>query len=507
MKILAYQPELSPALPVVVGNVDYAEFKKTLERIDEILVRSGIEADFVRKRLEQYKLESAEHAREQKKPKRILNDKERANIQKHAVRALRCNIARELTGESARGFSKRLADSPLFQWFCGIDRIDIIRVPSKSTLDRYDKLVPEEVVRQIVDMLNATGASPIEEGQQALGLEKALDVDACFLDTTCVKANIHFPVDWVLLRDATRTLIKAVKVIRKHGLKNRMDNPSDFIKGTNRLCIEMTHARRRVDSRKQRKRVLRLMKRLLKKIDGHAKKHRNLLEKEREKTDLSEGQARQVMERIDRVREQLPAAIRHAHERIIGGRLVDNEDKILSLYEPDVHVIVRGKAGEEVEFGNTLLLAEQKEGLIVDWKLIKDQAPADSKMIFESLARFEKVFAGKLPGAVAGDRGFDSPANRNWLKEAEIYNGICPLSVHELRERMKEDRFAQLQRRRSQTEPRIAIFKNGFLGRPMRSKGFMYRENRVAWAVLAHNLWVIARLPVAEDNAEKLVAA
>ena len=72
---------------------------------------------------------------------------------------------------------------------------------------------------------------------------------------------------------------------------------------------------------------------------------------------------------------------------------------------------------------------------------------------------------------------------------------------------MKEDQFAQLQTRRAQTESRIAIFKNGFLGRPMRSKGFVHRENRVAWAVLAHNLWVIARLPRAEEQAEELGAA
>jgi hypothetical protein len=44
------------------------------------------------------------------------------------------------------------------------------------------------------------------------------------------------------------------------------------------------------------------------------------------------------------------------------------------------------------------------------------------------------------------------------------------------------------------------IFKNGFLGKPIRSKGFFRRQGRVAWAVLTHNLWVIARLPVAEQE-------
>jgi len=45
---------------------------------------------------------------------------------------------------------------------------------------------------------------------------------------------------------------------------------------------------------------------------------------------------------------------------------VRNEEKILSLNEPQARVIMRHKAGAEVEFGNTLLLGESPEGLIVD---------------------------------------------------------------------------------------------------------------------------------------------
>jgi hypothetical protein len=45
--------------------------------------------------------------------------------------------------------------------------------------------------------------------------------------------------------------------------------------------------------------------------------------------------------------------VKQAHERIIGGRKVNNKDKILSLHETEVHIIVRGKSGAEVEYGNT----------------------------------------------------------------------------------------------------------------------------------------------------------
>lgn len=56
-------------------------------------------------------------------------------------------------------------------------------------------------------------------------------------------------------------------------------------------------------------------------------------------------QAEQVLARIDGVLAPLPQAVQQDHERIIGERPVANADKLLSLYERDLHVIVRGKAG------------------------------------------------------------------------------------------------------------------------------------------------------------------
>lgn len=60
-------------------------------------------------------------------------------------------------------------------------------------------------------------------------------------DSTCLKAPIHHPVDWVLLRDTTRTLMKSVERIRGKGLVSRM--PKDamlFLSEMNTFCMEMT---------------------------------------------------------------------------------------------------------------------------------------------------------------------------------------------------------------------------------------------------------------------------
>ena len=108
-----------------------------------------------------------------------------------------------------------------------------------------------------------------------------------------------------------------------------------------------------------------------------------------------------------------------ARERIIREQKVANEEKILSLYEPDVQVIARKKAGAEYEFGNTLLLSENQQGVILDWKLFKDTAPNDARLVEPSLERTEQNLDIHVKAA-AGDRGFASKSNSQMLKKTIV---------------------------------------------------------------------------------------
>jgi len=230
-----------------------------------------------------------------------------------------------------------------------------------------------------------------------------------------------------------------------------------------------------------------------------------MLQERWQETDWTYNQAQQVIGRIDNILKQLPAAIHQAHERIIGERQVSSKDKILSLYEPDVHVIVRGKAGNEVEFGNGLLLCEQENGIITHWKLFKDQPPSDSLLLQDAIIDIERHY-GPIDSACT-DRGFYSKKNQEFLKAHNIYDATCPKSPKALKERLQENKFRSLQSRRGQTEARIGIFKNSFLGRPLRSKGFNNKQLSVSWCVLTHNLWVIARMALADEMSPLLKAA
>ena len=483
--LIPFELPLPHILPTIEGNVDYRDFRGQLRRLNRRLVPSELETQML----------AADLQRWLARQKRV-SAKAQQNHQFHARRALRGNRARLLIRADYRGFAVRLADSPLLQFFCGLSAVDRVVVPSKSTRQRYFLWGSEAAVRPLIQKLLVQGAQSPEQ----LELAEPLDLENAFLDSPCRCANSHHPVDWVLLRDATRTLMGSVRLIRAQGLRHRMEEPETLIGRINGLCLKMTHVWNRKDpsaSRRQRKQTLRQMDRLVGTVRNHAGRYRELRDAHWERTDWTRPQAEQVRRRMARVLEQLPTARQQARPRILTGQLVANEEKILRLDEADVRVLVRKKAGAEVEFGNTLFLAENPQGLIMDGELFRESAPADAAQLPRSLARMQQAYAPG-PKALGADRGLDSALNRFGLAAEPIYNAVWPRSPAQLRQRNRSWKFKRRQRRRAQTEGRLGIVKNVFLGGRMRRKGFPGRELTGTWTVLVHNLWVLARLPQAE---------
>ena len=235
-----------PVLPTIEGNVDYLALRGQLTAMDELLGTSGLENEFVVrslqhwvKTLSQSEVEQIELSGEGQRGVIRLEDliggKQQVRFQEHSIRALRCTIARTLLWGSFRDFAARMADSPLLQWFCQVGQLDRVKVPAKSTIQRYATWLPEEEMREVINGLLRKAGAAISDGKQALDLEAPLDLSRMFLDTTCLKANIHFLVDWVLI-------------------------------------MEMTHTRRKKNSNKERKRVLREMKRVVTVVRAHAQR-------------------------------------------------------------------------------------------------------------------------------------------------------------------------------------------------------------------------------------------
>lgn len=488
---IAIQSWLRPALTPVVRNVDYKRFTETLDTVSALLRESCLEAQAVDIALDNFGPADAPA---------------RAARAQFAIGSLRVAVLRHLLGmPSYRELAREICRSDQLADFCGLLHLDGIRGAAKSTLERRCRLFSPEQLRDMLGTLTAGCGNADLCG--SLGLHDPVEMDVCLIDGTCLPANIHYPTDWVLLRDVCLTLLKAIRLIRNEGLKARMPaEPESFQTQMNRLCMEMTHARRKKDARATRKKILRRMKRWLRTVGEHTRRHRDKLEDQGDQTSLSPGQIARIIERIDHMSSQIGSVIHQAHERIIGGRPVKNKDKILSAHDSDVNVVVRGKAGREVEFGNTLLLSETAEGYVTDWWLYREQAPSESQQLRESLQRQSGLDLDPV-SAVVTDRGFASEAVSRLLKRSSIYDATCPRSVDKLRERMKEPQFRDLQWRRASTEARIATIRNRWIGGGVRCRSYDKRALDVGWAVLAHNLWFVARKLAQQRNQGASIAA
>lgn len=92
------------------------------------------------------------------------------------------------------------------------------------------------------------------------------------------------------------------------------------------------------------------------------------------------------------------------------------------------------------------------------------------------------------------------------MENRDIFNAVCPRNPSLMAERLEELEFRKAQNRRSQTEARISIVSHCFCGSPMKQKGFENRQVHLGLSILSHNLWVLARLRIAEEKARSLAA-
>lgn len=482
---VTFQADLRPELPLVDGPKEYQEQRDLFIRLDELLGVLGLEREFFEMSVAHQQIDLS-----------TLSAAQQQSFRANCTQALRSNLARMLTGLSHRDFCIRLADSALLQWFLQISRLDGVKCFSKSSSDRFAHFIDAESLQRLNTALVVALS---DDACTRFNLANPLSLHEVFFDSTCLKAPIHHPIDWVLLRDATRTLMKAVDCIRSKGIVTRMPKtPLSFLSEMNTLSMAMTAKNRTPDGKRHRKHIFRQMKARLRCVVGHAHRHLEQLKQRGESADMSLGEIQQIVSRMENVLSQISQITKQAHERIIGGRLLPNKDKILSLYDPDVQVIKRGKAGAEVEFGNNLWLGESTDGFIVDYRLEK-QKTSDSKQVLAAVERLSEE--PSLPVThVWGDRGLHSAQNEQALQEKGIYSGLCPRSVDELSKRLEaESQLKEGLKRRAGTEARISILIRKFMGTPAQAKGFQHREMMVGWAVLIHNLWKLARLEQAKQ--------
>ena len=131
-----------------------------------------------------------------------------------------------------------------------------------------------------------------------------------------------------------------------------------------------------------------------------------------------------------------------------------------------------------------------------------DDVKNDWSRLTDALTQTEINIGAKLK-LVVGDRGYSDAKTESSIEEnhPDLINHICPKSTTLHNEKRKDPEFKKSQKRRAQTEARIAIITNNYQRGRSLSKGIDSQRMELGWVMLAHNLRLLAQNRIAEEQA------
>jgi transposase, IS5 family len=98
----------------------------------------------------------------------------------------------------------------------------------------------------------------------------------------------------------------------------------------------------------------------------------------------------------------------------LAGQMPEGATRLVSLHDPDARPIRKGRIGKPVEFGYKAQLADNDDGIILDYDL-RAGNPPDAPQLAPAISRIARR-AGRTPRSVTADRGYGEPATERDLQ-------------------------------------------------------------------------------------------
>ncbi len=207
----------------------------------------------------------------------------------------------------------------------------------------------------------------------------------------------------------------------------------------------------------------------------------------------SERQATRLCTEAQAVLPLVKRVIAQTRSRVLEGKKVPSEKKVLSLFEPHTRAIPRHKGGALVEFGRHVILDEIEGGIVTRYEILEH--PNEHGQAVEAVAHHVALF-DHPPGTVSGDRGVHSPETEATLTEAGVKRVAIPASGKLSEERQALEHTHSWKRGyrwRAGIEGRIASLRRDYGWRKCRYHGQDGMERWLGLGVIASNLRHIAQ--------------
>ncbi len=400
------------------------------------------------------------------------------DLRRHGVKAtgrqglpgeavLRCALIKQYRQLSYQELAFHLEDSASFRAFA---RLPWAWSPQKSVLQKTISAIRPATWEQINHaLLSSARQERLENGT------------VIRLDSTVTASPIHEPSDSSLLWDAVRVMVRLLK--HADALLGGADlGWRDHRRAAKKRArkIQFTRGRpNRVQLYGELIAISRASLAYLRQAAERLAMASNPL--------IALGQAevchyRPLIERI----------ITQSERRVLAGEQVPAGEKLVSLFEPDADIIVKGS--RDTEYGHKLNLTTGRSGLILDL-MIETGNPRDSDRLLPMLQR-HIAFYGQAPRQAAADGGF---ASRDNLAQAKAW-GVRDMAFHKTAGLRIEDMvrshwvYRKLRNFRAGIEAGISCLKRAYGLARCTWRGLGHFKAYVWSSVVAYNLALLARL-------------
>lgn len=343
--------------------------------------------------------------------------------------ALGALIIKEKLGTSDRETVEQIRENPYLQYFIGLssysneipfDASLLVHFRQRISINLVNK-VNQKMVKKLREATTPQSESNKKEAEEP---SDSVLRGKLLLDATCASADITYPTDISILDRARMQTEKIVDILYKSIQELCQKKPRTYRNKARKDYLSITKQRRPSPSKKRTaiKKQLQYIKRNLSHIE-------RLIELGAHLKNLSKRQYKLLLVCHEVYRQQ---AWMYEHKT----NKVD--DRIVSLTQPHVRPIVRGKAGKHTEFG-AKISASSFEGYVFLDRISWDNFNESGDLIAQVEAF--KEFTGHYPESVHVDKIYRTLDNRAWCKKNGIRMSGPPLGrppAHVSKEKKKQ---------------------------------------------------------------------
>ena len=309
-------------------------------------------------------------------------------------------------GYSDRELVDQITENPYYQYFVGLPGYQMEAPFVPSLLVEFRKRLADEILIEINEMIidynnnnnKEDGTPGPGEKQEANSLDTKSNSGTLMLDATCAPQHIAFPQDINLLNTSREDLEKMIDTIC-HDYKIKKPRTYRDKARKDYLNLAKSKKRTRPKIRKAIKKQLNYIKRDLGYIDRYLKEGKVLRIKDANRLAV----IRVVFEQQETMYKEKKNSI---------------PNRIVSLSQPYIRPIVRGKAKTPTEFGAKIDMSIDENGMAILEKMSFD-AYNESDVLIGAIERYYERWK-HYPARALVDRIYRTRSNLAFCKEHGI---------------------------------------------------------------------------------------